>query len=117
MSLSQSNSMAAKPTAHSWIVFTVVVFVAASAAALPSDWRNQQPIQIPSEGLVKLSLPAETLDKSRSNLEDLRVYDAENHEIPYLIERPAPTGKLVRRADSFQVSLQPDSTVITFDAL
>ena len=51
----------------------------ASAATLPADWQHQQSFSISTPGLVKLSLPVETLDAARPALEDLRVYDAGMH--------------------------------------
>src|ERR1039458_8553744 len=45
------------------------------AATLPSDWQREQPFNVTTSGLIKLSLPVETLDAARPALEDLRLYD------------------------------------------
>ena len=82
------------------------------AAGLPADWQHEQPFSVPAPGLVKLSLPVETLDAARPALEDLRLYDDAGNEVPYLIERPVPVVKIVQNAKSFQVSLNPSNTVI-----
>ncbi len=89
--------------------------LAVSGAPLPSDWQHQQPFDVSTPGLVKLSLPIETLDAARPALEDLRVYDDAGNELPYAIEHPAPANKIVRRAHSFQTSLNPQNTVITIE--
>src|SRR5205823_3933645 len=68
----------------------------AAAAALPADWQYQQQFDLAAPGLVKFSLPVETLDKSRPGLEDLRLYDAAGNELPYLIERPRPASKVTQ---------------------
>jgi hypothetical protein len=86
-----------------------------SAAPLPTAWLHEQHFEVPSPGLVKLSLPAETLDAARSGLEDLRLYDEDGSEVPYLLERPRPSGAQVQRVKSFQVSLEPTATVITIE--
>ena len=66
-------------------------------------------------GLVKLSLPLGTLDAARPALEDLRLYDAAGMEVPYLIERPRPVGKVIQAARSFQVSVEGAFTVLTLE--
>jgi len=85
------------------------------AFALPSAWQHAQPFEITTPGLMKISLPAETLDAARPALEDLRLHDADGNEVPFLITRPVPAGKAVRSAKTFLVSLQPNSTVITLE--
>jgi hypothetical protein len=87
----------------------------AAAANLPSDWQREQAFEVSTTGLVKISLPVETLDSARPGLGDLRLYDDAGNEIPYVIERPAPTPKVVREAKSFLVSLNPENTVITLE--
>jgi hypothetical protein len=96
----------------------LVAFMAglsAAAAPLPSDWQRAQTFDVSTAGLVKISLPVETLDSARPALKDLRLYDGAGGEIPYVIERPAPAPKIARAAKSFHVSLNPDTTVITLE--
>jgi hypothetical protein len=95
--------------------FTLVCHLSSRAATLPSDWQNEQRFDVTTPGLVKLSLPAETLDVARPGLEDLRLYDDTGNELPYLIQHPAPAGKVVQNARSFQVTLNPEATVITVE--
>jgi hypothetical protein len=89
--------------------------LAVTAAGLPAEWQHEQPFTVPATGLVKLSLPAETLDAARPALEDLRLYDSAGNEVPYLIERPVPVVKVVQRTKTFHVSLTPSNTVILLE--
>jgi hypothetical protein len=85
------------------------------AAPLPSDWQHEQRFEAPAAGLVKLSLPPATLDAARPALEDLRLYDTAGVEVPYLIERPRPTSKVTQSVKSFQVAVNPSTTVLTLE--
>jgi Protein of unknown function (DUF3999) len=89
--------------------------VSAAAANLPSDWQRDQSFDVSTTGLVKMSLPVETLDAARPALEDLRLYDAAGNEVPYLIEPPVPVAEVEQEAKSFQVSLNSNTTVITLE--
>ena len=84
-------------------------------AALPSDWQHEQHFDVTSPGLVKFSLPAETLNAARPALEDMRLYNDAGNELPFLIERPTPVAKVVQPAKSFHVSLNASATVITLE--
>lgn len=84
-------------------------------AALPSDWQHEQSFDIAAPGLVKFSLPVETLDAARPGLEDLRLYDDAGNEAPFFIERPTPPSKAIQPAKSFQVALNDNTTVITLE--
>ncbi|MGO9476541.1 MAG: DUF3999 family protein [Limisphaerales bacterium] len=85
------------------------------AAGLPAGWQHEQPFDAPAPGLVKLSLPIETLDAARPALEDLRLYGAAGNEVPYLIEHPVPVTKVVQNVKSFHISLSPSKTVIVLE--
>jgi len=87
----------------------------ASAAPLPPDWKNDQTVQVDQTGLLKLSLPLETLDAARPNLEDLRLYDDAGREVPFRVERPTPAPRAVRSARNFRVTLAGNATTATFD--
>src|SRR5580693_3783894 len=94
----------------------LVVAVSANASNLPSDWQYEQQFNAPASGLMKISLPSETLNAARPALEDLRLYDNAGNEVPYVIERPMPSPKVVRAAKSFSVSLNAGNTVITLES-
>jgi hypothetical protein len=93
---------------------TFVVFVAPQIfAALPPEWQDAQEFSVTAPGLMKISLPVDTLDAARPALEDLRVCNDAGNELPLLITRPVPTSKTIQSAESFQVSLNTAATVIT----
>lgn len=95
--------------------FVLAGIFSLKAAALPDGWRREQSFNLSAAGLTKLSLPVETLDAARPALEDLRLFDDAGNEVPFVIERPVPSTKLVRTVKAFQVSMQPRSTVITIE--
>jgi len=88
---------------------------AAASAALPAAWQHAQDFQLTAPGLVKISLPAETLDAARPGLEDLRLCDDAGNELPFLLSHPAPAAKAIQSAKSFQVALGAAATVITLE--
>lgn len=85
------------------------------AATLPTEWSKVQRVEIPAPGLVKISLPAETLDAARAALEDLRLYDDNGNELPYFIERPRPASPPIQMGRAFRGVLNANTTVITFE--
>jgi len=89
--------------------------LSARPANLPAEWRYEQPFNVVAAGLVKLSLPPQTLDRARPGLEDLRLYDDAGRELPYVIERPRPAAKTIQPAKIFEVNLNPGNTVITIE--
>src|ERR1039457_448189 len=96
-------------------IFLTVCASPGQAALLPADWQHEQHFDAAAPGLVKLSLPLSTLDAARPALEDLRLYDNAGMEVPYLIERPRPVGRIVQAAKSFQVTVSGDITVLTLE--
>jgi hypothetical protein len=82
---------------------------------LPADWKNVQQFDVARTGLIKLGLPAETIDAARPGLEDLRIFDSAGREVPYLIERPVRNTVVVFTPKKFSVSLSGQATVITLE--
>lgn len=97
-----------------WVLMAACV-ATAQAAPLPAEWQHEQRFDAPSAGLLKLSLPTATLDAARPGLEDLRLYDDAGREVPYLLERPKPAGKVVQDARSFQASVKAAATVLAVE--
>jgi hypothetical protein len=95
----------------------LIYFLTALAAfgELPSDWKNAQQFDVARTGLIRLSLPAETLNAARSGLEDLRIFDTAGREVPYLIERPARGTAAVLSPKKFTLNLSGQATVITLE--
>ncbi len=96
--------------------YLLAIAVSAGASNLPSDWQYEQQFTVSKAVLMKISLPAETLNAARPGLEDLRLYDDVGNEIPYVIDRPMPSPKVVQAAKSFSVSLNPANTIITLES-
>jgi hypothetical protein len=84
-------------------------------AATFSDWQFRQTYEVSTAGLVKLSLPPDTLNAARPDFADLRLADSAGNEMPYLIERPVAPARVVRPALSFRAQLGPDSTLLTIE--
>lgn len=84
-------------------------------AQLPADWRNVQQLDIAEPGLIKLSLPVETLDAARPGLEDLRIYDSAGREVSYLIDRPVASPAVMRSPAKFEPRLEGRTTVIIIE--
>jgi hypothetical protein len=77
---------------------------------------NVQPVRIDRIGLVKISVPLETLTAARPGLEDLRLFDPDAREIPYLIERYVPSQRSVLAPKRFEATIQQDSTVLVLES-
>jgi hypothetical protein len=93
-----------------------VAWIACSIAGTPqSEWQHKQEFSLAAPGLVKISLPVETLDAARPALEDLRICDNAGKELPFLITRSVVASKVAQAAKTFQTSLQQNSTVITIE--
>jgi hypothetical protein len=74
----------------------------AQSGDLAALFPQQAPIEAPVAGkLVRLDLPAEVLAACRADLSDLRVFDAEGREVPFLIESGAPSDA-AGRADGLE---------------
>jgi hypothetical protein len=93
----------------------LAVTTSAVFAELPADWKNVQHFEVAQPGLIKLSLPAATLDAARPGLEDLRIYDSAGHEVPYLIQRPLGDAARPHTPKKFDVKLDGSATIITLE--
>jgi hypothetical protein len=113
--LYSKNEALCRDAATNWLCVCSLLICISANAALPSDWQHEQSFNIAAPGLVKISLPVETLDAARPALEDLRLHDEAGNELPFLITRPVPSAKAVQSARSFQVSLNASTTVITLE--
>jgi len=79
---------------------------------LPADWQNVQQLEVAAPGLVKFSLPVETLDAARSGLEDLRIYDGTGREVSYVIDCPVNPPAVLQSATEFRFRLDPHATIL-----
>jgi hypothetical protein len=96
-------------------VVTLGAPLAAAAASLPSDWPQEQTFAVADAGLVKITLPVETLSAARPGLEDVRLLDEAGNEVAYVTGHPVPSSKIVQAARSFQISLNAETTVMTLE--
>ncbi len=92
-----------------------VVLVSSLSAADFSAWSRRQQLDVPAAGLVKLNLPAETLNSAQPGLDDLRVIDPAGSEVPYALDRPQPISRASRAPKSFQTTLAAQTTVILIE--
>lgn len=70
---------------------------------------------MPKAGLVKVGLPATTLDASQPGLADLRVQTETGRELAYWVEQTKARPAAAFRAKSFRVELRTAETVLTIE--
>ncbi len=98
------------------LFLSLVTFAHQSIAAeLPAAWKNFQSITLTQPGLIRFSVPLETLDAARPALEDLRIHDATGREVPFDLDRPVqrPVLTAAPRKSSFKV--EPNATIATLE--
>jgi len=95
--------------------FLIAVFLhgALLGAITPNEWRFSQTIDVSTTGLVRVNVPAETLDAARPDLADVRIADGAGREVPYLIHRPMPRRESALRPRELRTELEPTATRIT----
>ncbi|HQL20816.1 MAG TPA: DUF3999 family protein [Opitutaceae bacterium] len=93
--------------------FLLCLIAATTALALPvNEWAYRQTVQVPAGGLVKIDLPAATLDAARADLADLRLLDPQGREVPLLLEHPRAPQTVARKAKTTTISLEEQRTVV-----
>src|SRR5206468_12010075 len=80
------------------LLVATFLFAGSLGALTPNEWRFSQAIDVPANGLIRVNLPAETLDVARPDLEDMRILDSAGREVPYLIDRPMPRRESALRS-------------------
>jgi hypothetical protein len=90
----------------------LATFLAASSlfSFEPNEWRQTQTLDVARPGLVRVKLPAVTLDVAQSGLEDLRLVDQAGNQVPYLVERPVPEAETTVRPAEFRSSIENGAT-------
>ncbi|MBI2516200.1 MAG: DUF3999 family protein [Opitutae bacterium] len=86
---------------------------AAAFALDPTGWKNRQTVNVAAPGLVRVTLPADTLDAAQLRAPDLRLVDANGQEQPYLPEAAIDQPRETRRPLSFSVDLTDTATQLT----
>ena len=92
------------------VALTILVGAQACLAFDPNEWRNTQVLEIPAKGLVRVNLPAATLDAAQPGLEDLRIVDSTGNQVPYLIERFLPDVESTIRPTEFRSTIENGAT-------
>src|SRR6476646_10341693 len=92
------------------VALTIAVAAQTCLAFDPTEWRNTQVLEVPVKGLVRVNLPATTLDAAQPGLEDLRVVDSKGDQVPYLIERLLPDPESTIRPTEFRSTIENGAT-------
>ncbi len=98
---------------HSFSVFvalTIVVDAQTSPAFDPNEWRNTQTLDVPAKGLVRVNIPATTVNAAQPGLDDLRIIDASGNQVPYLLERLLPDPESSTRPTEFRSTIENGAT-------
>jgi hypothetical protein len=82
---------------------------------MAQDWRLRQDLPVRQAGLVKMSLPVETLDAARANLADLRLIDPSGQEVAWAIEQSRPLQPLVREPRSLTSTVEDAAMVFVLE--
>ena len=93
-------------------IVALAIFVAAQTCLAfdPNEWRNTQTLEVPAKGLVRVNVPAATLDAAQPGLEDLRIVDSTGNQVPYLIERLLPDPESTIRPTEFRSTIENGAT-------
>ncbi|HSH95446.1 MAG TPA: DUF3999 family protein, partial [Roseimicrobium sp.] len=89
--------------------------IGAQAAVNVAEWSQRQLLPVTTAGLIRVNLPAVTLDAARPQLEDIRILDATGVERPYLVLRTAPEPGQIQNVRSKDVRLESSRTVLTLE--
>jgi hypothetical protein len=100
--------------------FLVAMLLLAAATRLPaalnpSEWEHRQTLDLTTPGLVKIPLPAETLDLALPDLDDLRLLGPAGEEVPYAVEIPATPEPTRQAPTTFRVRLQKSATELVIE--
>ena len=97
---------------------TLLILLATPVLAQVNDhaaWRHVQTVTATSAGLIRLILPGETMNGAGPRLEDLRLVDAGDAEVPYVLERLTLPALETWNAPSFHASLVGSATVLEIE--
>ncbi|PYK43042.1 MAG: hypothetical protein DME46_08585, partial [Verrucomicrobia bacterium] len=93
------------------IISLLIIFSSGALYALtPNQWQFRQAIEVPATGLAKVNLSAETINLARSDLSDLRIIDADEKEVPFLIDQPMPRAESTLRPKDFHAEIVSTET-------
>ena len=87
------------------ISLLIIFWSGAVYALMPNQWRFRQTIEVPASELVQVNLPADTVNIARPDLSDLRIVDANEKEVPFLIDQPVPRAESTVRPKDFHAEI------------
>ena len=92
------------------IALTIVGSAQTSSRFDPKEWRNTQTLDVPARGLVRVNVPATTLNAAQPGLEDLRIVDSNGNQVPYVVERLLPDPESTTRPTEFRSTIENGAT-------
>src|SRR5262249_15411785 len=92
------------------IALTILIAAQTCLAFDASEWRNTQALEVPAKGLVRVNVPAATLDAAQPGLEDLRIVDSTGNQVPYLIDRLLPGSESTISPAEFRSTIENGAT-------
>jgi hypothetical protein len=92
------------------VALTIFVDAQTTPAFDPNEWRTTQALEVPARGLVRVNVPAATLNAAQPGLEDLRIIDSSGNQVPYLIERLLPDAESRVRPTEFRSTIENGAT-------
>src|SRR5437773_6915636 len=98
---------------HKFCVIVALTILSAACTCLafdPNEWRNTQALEVPAKGLVRVNVPAATLDAAQPGLEDVRIVDSKGNQVPYLIERLVPDAESMIWPAEFRSTIENGAT-------
>ena len=98
------------------VAFVTFLCTTSLLAFEPNEWRQTQALNVPAaSGLVRVNLPATTLDAAQPGLQDLRIVDTAGDQVPYLIERPAPEAESTLRPKELRSTIEGGTTRLVLE--
>ena len=71
--------------------FFSILFLGISVATMGQDYQWQAKLDsITTDGFYKIQLPPAVISKLKSGMNDLRIMDAQNKEVPYILQKATP---------------------------
>jgi|SRR5438132_8372734 len=93
-----------------FVALATLLFARSLLSFEPNEWRQTQALNVPTSGLVRINLPAATVEAALPGLEDLRIVDPTGSQVPYLIERIAPEPESTLRPKEFRSTIETGAT-------
>ncbi len=93
-------------------LFLPAVFLRAQSD--PNEWSHRQSLSLTAPGLVRWTVPSETLNLASPDRRDLRLLDPQNQEVPYLLDEPRREGEGLEPVRNFKSEVLENQTILRF---